>query len=228
VTRLCSVKRVNVGKVTAKLDQKFETNTQRAQDRRESKRKEEKAAALRKITKKSVKFNNALEEPLAPTIGELLAQMSVMGNTVGVCKDYLKRQYNARLMRAEKDEFNYPTIGDKYRANTKKRKMKMTPSDNENEIEYLQELVILMMKADSRRGAIDNEEVSVSGLVQKVPTLNVHLTNARALKLRKDMEDRVCLQAAQGDNPWLVFLTDEYVGKICFLHDIAERHKLAV
>jgi hypothetical protein len=23
-----------------------------------------------------------------------------------------------------------------------------------------------------------------------------------------------------------VYLTDEYVGKICFLHDIAERHKL--
>ena len=40
------------------------------------------------------------------------------------------------------------------------------------------------------------------------------------------MEDSVCLQAAQGDDPWLVFLTDEYVCKICFLHDIAERHKL--
>jgi hypothetical protein len=25
---------------------------------------------------------------------------------------------------------------------------------------------------------------------------------------------------------WLVLLTDEYVGKICFLNDIAERHKL--
>jgi hypothetical protein len=40
------------------------------------------------------------------------------------------------------------------------------------------------------------------------------------------MEDRVCVNAAQGDDPWLVFLTDEYVGKMCFLHDIAEQHKL--
>ncbi len=160
MARLCSVKVVNVNKVTAKLDEKFETNTQRAQDRRELKWKEDEAAALRKITKKSVKFNNALEEPLAPTIDALQTEMSAMGNAVGVCKDYLKRQYNARLMRAEKDEFYYPSISDKYRAKTKKRKMKMTPSDNQNELEYLQELVILMMKADSRRGATDNEEVS--------------------------------------------------------------------
>jgi hypothetical protein len=62
--------------------------------------------------------------------------------------------------------------------------------------------------------------------VRKVPTLYVHSRNARALKLRKEMEDRVCLQAAQGDDPWLVFLTEEYVGRIFFLHDIAERHKL--
>ena len=40
------------------------------------------------------------------------------------------------------------------------------------------------------------------------------------------MEERVAIKATQGDDPWLVFLTDEYVGKICFLNDIAERHKL--
>jgi hypothetical protein len=96
----------------------------------------------------------------------------------------------ALFMRAENDEFNYPSIGEKYRANTKKRKLKLTPNNNQNEIEYLQELVILMMKADSRRGAIDNEDVALSGLVRVLPTLNVHSTNARALKLRKDMHGR--------------------------------------
>jgi hypothetical protein len=129
-------------------------------------------------------------------------------------------------MRAENDDFSYPSIGDKYRANSKKRKLKMTPKDSQNEIEYLQELVILMMKADSRRGAIDTEDIPISGLVRVVPTVNVHSTNARALKLRREMEERVSVTAAQGDDPWLVFLTDEYVGKNCFLNDIAERHKL--
>ena len=64
----------------------------------------------------------------------------------------------------------------------------MTPSDSQNEIEYLKELVILMMKADSRRGACDQEEVALTGLLRKVPTLNVNSTNARALKLRKELE----------------------------------------
>jgi hypothetical protein len=226
VTKLCSVKRVNVGKVTAKLDSIFETNTQRAEARRDRKRKEDEEAAMRKIAKKANKFNNALEEPLAASIGDLLAHMKAMGNAVGVSKDYLKRQFNARLMRAEHDEFDYPSIGDTYRANTKKRKLKMTPNNNQNELEYLQKLVILMMKADSRRGAIDADDVPLSGLVRVVPTINVHSTSARAVKLRKEMEDKVCVNAAQGDDPWLVFLTDEYVGKICFLNDIAERHKL--
>ncbi len=40
------------------------------------------------------------------------------------------------------------------------------------------------------------------------------------------MEDKVCLEATQVEDPWLISLTCEYVGKMCFLHDIAERHKL--
>ncbi len=104
-----------------------------------------------KLPKQNVKFNNALEETLAPTVGDLLAHMKAMGNAVGVCKKYLKRQFNARLMRAEKGEFYYPSNCDIYRAKTKKRKIKMTSSDNQNEIEYLKELVILLVMSKSRR-----------------------------------------------------------------------------
>jgi hypothetical protein len=64
------------------------------------------------------------------------------------------------------------------------------------------------------------------GLLHKVPTLNLQSTNARALQLRHALEAEVCLQATQADDPWLVFLTNEYVGKICFMDDIPERHKL--
>ena len=46
------------------------------------------------------------------------------------------------------------------------------------------------------------------------------------MKLRHALEKEVCLQATQADDPWLVFLTNEYVGKICFMEDIPERHKL--
>ncbi len=43
---------------------------------------------------------------------------------------------------------------------------------------------------------------------------------------KQELEERVAIKATQGDDPWLVYLTDEYVGNICFLHYIAERHKL--
>ena len=79
----------------------------------------------------------------------------------------------------------HPLVTNIVRAKTKKRKIKMTPSDKQNKIEYLKELVILMLKADSRRGACDHSEVALSGLIRKVPTLNVNSTNARALKLRQ-------------------------------------------
>jgi hypothetical protein len=129
-------------------------------------------------------------------------------------------------MRAESDEFKYPSIGDEYRTNNKKAKLKMTPNDDRNDLDYLKALVILMMKADAKRGSMDNGPLKISGLLRKVPTLNVQGTNAEALKLRQQQEDLVCLQATQEDDPWLVFLTERYIGKICFINDIPERHKL--
>ena len=84
------------------IDNKFKTNTLQAEELQESKRKEEEEAAMRKFAKKAVKLNNV---------------SSYCWRLIGVCKDYyLKRQFNPRVMRAEKDEFNFASIGDKYRA----------------------------------------------------------------------------------------------------------------
>jgi hypothetical protein len=52
VTKLCSVKKVKVGKVTAKLDAIFTTNTTRADARRAKKKEDEIAAETRRIQKK--------------------------------------------------------------------------------------------------------------------------------------------------------------------------------
>jgi hypothetical protein len=90
VTKLCGVRKVNVGRVTAMLDQVFVNNTVRAGARRERKRKEEEEAETRKNQKKGLKFNKNMEEPLAATIGDLLAHLQAMDHGVGVSKDYLK------------------------------------------------------------------------------------------------------------------------------------------
>jgi hypothetical protein len=68
-----------------------------------------------------------------------------------------------------------------------------------------------MMKADSRRGAVDTQPVALEGLLRRVPTINVGTTSANALKLRKQMENDVCLQATQADDSWLLFQSKQYV-----------------
>ncbi len=89
ITKLCSVRKVNVGKITALLDQIFVTNSARADARRVKKRKDEEEAEMRKIQKKGAKFNKNVEEPLAATVGDLLAHLKAMGNAVDVSKEYL-------------------------------------------------------------------------------------------------------------------------------------------
>jgi hypothetical protein len=71
-------------------------------------------------------------------------------------------------MRAELDEFPYPSIGDEYRAKNKKRKIKLTSSNDRNEVEYLIALLKSMMNADARCGAVDHAPVQLSG-TQKYP-----------------------------------------------------------
>ncbi len=93
----------------------------RQAERREQKRLNEEEAEKRKMQRKGAKFNKNMEEPLASTIGDLLAHLKAMDNAIGVSKHYLKRQINARIMRAELDEFS--SIGDEYRAKNKKEKL---------------------------------------------------------------------------------------------------------
>jgi hypothetical protein len=76
-------------------------------------------------------------------------------------------------------------IRDKYCTQTKRRKIKITPSNSQNDLEYLKELVILMMKADSCHGAVDNEAVALSGLLRKVPTLKCAIDKCNCSKAAK-------------------------------------------
>jgi hypothetical protein len=175
ITMLCSVIKVKVGKVTARLDEIFATNLARQGERREQKRLNEEEAEKRKMQRKGAKFNKNMEEPLATTIGDLLTHLKAMDNAIGVSKDYLKRQINARVMRADIDEFKYSSIGDEFRAKNKKRKIKLTPSNDRNEIEYLTALITLMMKADARRDAMDQATVQLSGTC--LQNLSLPITN---------------------------------------------------
>jgi hypothetical protein len=66
----------------------------------------------------------------------------------------------------------------------------------------------------------------LSGLVRSNPVLSLASTDPISIQAKKQQEIAVGLTACQVDDPWLVLLDAEYVGKLCFLHGISLRHKL--
>ena len=82
------------------------------------------------------------------------------------------------------------------------------------------------MRADGRRQPSTAFTPTLGGLVRINPIINLASTDplSTRAKARQDLE--IGLKVAQSDDPWLVTLDLEYVGKLCFLHDICLRHKL--
>ena len=56
--------------------------------------------------------------------------------------------------------------------------------------------------------------------------LEAETTNPVATQAKKAMDEYLVEQAAQIDDPWLLLLEQEYKGQLCFVNDIAARHKL--
>jgi hypothetical protein len=89
-----------------------------------------------------------LEEPLAESKEALADYLEVLENAVGTSLAYLKRQFDAREARAITDKFTYPSIGPAYRRNKVGRRLKKTPSNGEDKIEYLKFLVLQCQNSD--------------------------------------------------------------------------------
>ena len=103
----------------------------------------------------------------------------------------------------------------------------MSPNDNSDKLAYLKLLVLKMMDADGKRGSSRSEEtVQLSGLLRTVPTLSHESVNPLALNAKVALDKSITTAATQCDDPWLIFLEQQYLSKICFLSDIAARHKL--
>ncbi len=141
MTKVYGVRRVNKGTVTSLLDKVYATNCANAALRRESKRGEGIEEQKKEDAAKGVRFNNALEETLAENEQALEAHLEMLGHakgmsqspllcpipnptthylpllpTKGVCVDYLQGQYRARKLRAEHDDYSWPTLGAQFRS----------------------------------------------------------------------------------------------------------------
>ncbi len=249
VTKLCGTRRVQPGKVITLLRQKYVLDSLRADERRKARMQADVDKKARVHLKKGIKFNNLIplplpsypiqnildqhylhllqdvEEPLARTKQDLEDQLKILGNAKLTSYTYLKRQYSAREARATIDKFTYPEIGIIYR-DKKGKRLKMTPSNGEAKHQYLKQLVLLMMRADGRRQPSTAFATTLAGLVRVNPIINLASTDPLSTKAKAVLDLDIGLKVAQSDDPWLVNLDLEYVGKLCFLHDISLRHKL--
>jgi hypothetical protein len=167
-----------------------------------------------------------MEEPLAESVQDLQDQLNILGHAKMISHSYLKRQFAAREARAGIDKYTYPEIGGVYRDKAGK-KLKMKPSNGEDKHEHIKKLVLLMMKADSRRQPISmGVAPNLSGLVRLNPVINSTSTDPVSRRAKEQQDIAVGLRITQEDDQWLLTLDLEYVDKLCFLHDINLRHKL--
>ena len=97
-------------------------------------------------------------------------------------------------------------------------------STAEDQLTYLTDLVSRMIAIDSKRPF--GEDIALSGLLRNTPVLEAETTNPVSTTAKKEMDAYLVSQAEQADDPWLLFLESEYKGQVCFLNDIASRHKL--
>jgi hypothetical protein len=250
------VRRIKTGSITTLLDEIHVSRKEQSLQRREAKRLEGIEEQKRKDATKGVKFNTAMEESLAQDEQAIEAHMEMLGHgkgkcpptaapnplyiitlrltsppttiyiTTGVCTSYLQAQFRARKLRAEQDGFTWPAIGAQFRSKHTKQ-LKMTPNDNSDKLAYIKLLVLQMMDADGKRGSSRAEElVQLSGLLRTVPTLSHESLNPLALNAKAALDKTITTAATQCDDPWLIFLETQYLLKLCFLSDIAARHKL--
>jgi hypothetical protein len=166
-----------------------------------------------------------MEEPLASSKVEVTAHLVMLGHAIGTCGHYVKRQIKARMTRAVVDDFTYPSISLKYRKQ-KGNRLQLTPKDNQDSLQYLHELLLLMMDADSKRYVTNSNVPVIIGLIRKLPVLEEATTTVVAKEAKLQQEIEVGIAASQGGDPWLVQLQEQYLHKLCFLSDIPARHKL--
>ncbi len=87
--------------------------------------------------------------------------------------------------------------------------------------------MLQMMDADGKRDRPSNADAAqLSELLRTVPTLSHESMNPLAVAAKQALDQSVTAAATQGDDPWLLFLEKDYLLKLCFLIDIAARHKL--
>ena len=99
----------------------------------------------------------------------------------------------------------------------------MNPTPNPGErstvkvrIAYLREVLVLMMHEDATRPLHPTLPTATTNLVRTLPVVAEVFVNPLVVRLKGEQEALVQAMASPKDNPWLVKLRQEYIGKILY------------
>ncbi len=198
-TKLCAVRRVRPGAVTTLLQDAYERDKVLAKELRLQNEENDKAKMARKQMNKAIKFNNAVEKPSTKTIEILHLQLQSMDYKRGVCVAYLKRQFDARLTRAESDQYNYDAIPARFRSLHTNKLVKTAPT-GEDPVTFLTDLVSEMIRIDSK--CTFSDEIVLSSLIRSTPILEAATTNPISTEAKRAMDAYLVANAEQVDDPW--------------------------
>ena len=220
--KLCSVRRRNPGAITVYIREEI------AKDEIEGERVRNQRKALKLEAKKRAQasrmsnYDAAVETTLAQSKAELANEISSYGNGLGNLLHYLQQQFKARKLLRKGLYYTIPNVS-QFRSLKKPYTLRMNPPaqpgikiTTKSQIEYLTELLHIMMAEDSMRELQPTMRPDENKLVRSLPVISEIFQNPLALRLKTEQEAQIRAMVTPKDNPWLSKLQSEYLNKIFY------------
>ena len=217
--KLCCVRKNSAGVITKAARNANREDLQAAMDHCGEKNAEEIKEAERLASVRANRRNAAGEVILCNTATQMHAELAACASKKSKLK-FLKGQMDCRL---EFHKRKYDSIGTQYRVKAGGRLRKKAPGgDERDEVQYLSDLMALMIEVDSGRDCSDLP--SEQRLVRELPVLSSQHTSALSLNLKIEQQVRVHAEACPHDDPLGLKYHDAYVGKL--MRDEGKTYKI--
>ena len=169
------------------------------------------------------KVNNAMEVDLITTKARLMAELKAHGKFKKTKIEFLKKQVTGRVNRKRK----HPRIPIQLKT-TNGKQIKVTPPKGE-EVKYLQELTLLMMKEDRAAGIAEDEggdDVQHVDFLRSLPPISVENSFDTCATLRSELDKKVRGKVEAVDDPTLVQCLEPCKGKLLLDEDTQGTYKV--
>jgi hypothetical protein len=187
-------------------------------------RKKDKMKKIRKRAsahaKKMMNFDVAVQTTLAETYSDLEGEMASFGKGKMALKTYLQDQFRSRKILRD-GKYNTIPIGSDFRSKAKPYPLRMNPHpmegikvNNEMQIQYLKNILHVMMAEDNLRPLEPTAKPEDAKLVRQLPVISEQYLNPSSSRLKKLQASTVAAMAQPKDNPWYTRLMETYLGKI--------------